>query len=131
MANVSETAKETCCNAAGSERGDAVAPLAHGRWCRGRLPRLRPRLQATETGVRQLEKGEQKMTKRLQSKPRQQQEFYYVRERKIILAAEKWFRALKPFAWSDEKHISAPACNTTSPEAEALARAVAHWLRAA
>ena len=73
-------------------------------------------------------KREASSTDRAKTK-RTPQEFYYIRERKIILAAEKWFRALKPFGWSDEKHISAPACNTTTNEAEALARAVAAWLR--
>ena len=51
------------------------------------------------------------------------------RKQRVVRAAIQWFNDLKPSGWTPEKHIHAPACNTTTDTAEKLARAVAAHLR--
>lgn len=43
--------------------------------------------------------------------------------------AKAWWRQLRPVGWDKRRHIRNPAVNTTTPRDEALARAVAEWVR--
>lgn len=46
-------------------------------------------------------------------------------EAAVVRAAMRWYRNLKPLAWSKAEQDSAPTCNTTTDAEKMLARACA------